>query len=144
MFEQRFADSADPVRAVLDGLPATTLPDAYRRVAARVAAAEGLDPDDLVARLLARDAEGSTAFAPGALMPHCTLPGAGASHVLFARPAAPLDHPEHGPIGLLVFLFVRDDGPAVTAAAIARTVRALADDDLVATLLSAPAIGSSR
>ena len=138
MFEQRCVASADCERAVLDGVPADSLAELFSSVARWLATDGELDADAIVAALHEREAQGSTAIAPGVVMPHCVMPGRGISHVVFARPEHPVEDTRYGGVRLIVLLLVRADASEPTRAIIRRTSRSLADDELLEALASAP------
>jgi len=111
---------------------APTKRQALNIVADIAARAVKAGPAEISARLLAREALGSTGVGHGVAVPHARLPGLTRMHGVFVRLDQPVDFGsvDEQPVDLIFALLAPDDHPAEHLRALARVSRALRQAEL--------------
>lgn len=135
----RLADAL-PADCVIAEISGVTVPSVLLELARPVAAAHGLDPQKLLAPLMAREKLGSTGVGEGVAVPHCKAPGITALAAVFGRSRGGVDFRaiDGKPSHLFVALFAPERGGAEHLQALARVSRLLKRPEVRRALLEAP------
>jgi mannitol/fructose-specific phosphotransferase system IIA component (Ntr-type) len=101
-----------------------------------VSGGEATDPDALLAEILRREEEGSTAIGGGLVIPHARFHGVRRVLVAVATLAEPLDIPtaDGKPVDVVILLVGPDGDPRRMLKVLARLARLVKQDNFLATL----------
>ena len=135
----RLADALRP-DCVIAELTGASVQSVLLELARPVAAAHGLDPQRLLAPLLAREKLGSTGVGEGVAVPHCKAPGLPAIAASFGRARDGVDFRaiDGRPSQIFVALFAPERGGAEHLQALARVSRLLKRAEVRRAILEAP------
>lgn len=113
--------------------------EVLERLADLAGAAFDLPAADILAAILAREAEGSTGFGGGVAIPHGKIAGLGAVTGYFARLEKPVEYDavDGEPVDLLFLLLAPENAVAAHLMALAKVSRLFRDAELRAALRQA-------